>query len=212
MAPITDDKDSCPPKRLLAYDDPADPDYKGHVLSSGTFSKILAPGLRLGWVEGPEHILALLRESTLLWVGGSPNHYTSRVLAAALKMGLLTDHVKRVRTVYKKRAEAVCQVLKKNLPKGATFTEPQGGVFLWITFPEGSDTVAMMKWMAEKYRIFVLPGICASPGKQYGNCVRVSVSYFEEMVLTELVDTVCKAAGQFLTGQSASPASRLNND
>ncbi|KAL8574965.1 hypothetical protein ACOMHN_064497 [Nucella lapillus] len=190
--------DSCPPKRLLAYDDPADPEYKGHVLSSGTFSKILAPGLRLGWVEGPEHILSRLHGSFFMMSGGSPNHYASKVAASALKMGLQTQHLKYVRGVYKKRRDTVCKVLRENLPQGSTFLEPQGGFFVWVKFPEGTDVMELVSWTVKKYHIFYLPGICSSIEGKHGHCARLSFCFHSEEVLADLFTTLCKAAKEFL--------------
>ncbi|XP_025112377.1 uncharacterized protein LOC112575060 isoform X2 [Pomacea canaliculata] len=118
-------EDPFPPPRLLSYDCPADPDYKGHVLSIGTFSKILAPSLRLGWVEAPECILLHLNNSNLVWSGGSLNHYASKLAAAAMHLGLLPPHVHFLRQVYKSRCDAVCQILRDGLPDVVTFTQPQ---------------------------------------------------------------------------------------
>ncbi|XP_076454760.1 2-aminoadipate transaminase-like [Babylonia areolata] len=188
-----------PPPRLLTYDHPWDPEHRGHVLSNCTFSKLLAPGLRLGWVEGPDSILRHLHGSELLKVGGSLNHYTSRLISTALKLGLIDQHLKRVRMVYKRRMEAVCRVLRNNLPRGATFFEPQGGLFVWVVFPPGCDTEKMLKWTSDRHRLTFLPGISTSPGGRHGHCTRVSISFYPEHVLVDLVSKLCRAATEFFS-------------
>ncbi|XP_076454717.1 2-aminoadipate transaminase-like [Babylonia areolata] len=190
--------DSHPPPRLLSYDRPSDADYKGHTLSSGSFSKILAPGLRLGWLEGPVRILDRLHGSYLSWSGGSPNHYASRLAATALKLGLQSAHLQHVREIYKARRDVVCKILRDNLPKEASFLEPQGGFFVWVEFPEGTDTFEMVKWLMNKYSVFFLPGVCASVEGKHNNCARLSFCYLREKALVEAVTTVCKGAKEFL--------------
>ncbi|XP_070177062.1 uncharacterized HTH-type transcriptional regulator YisV-like isoform X2 [Littorina saxatilis] len=147
-----------PPARLLSYDKPSDQDYRGNVVSIATFSKILAPGLRVGWVEAPQRILSLLCGSYMLWSGGCLNHYASKLAGATLTLGLLAKHLCHIRQVYKKRNDAACAVLRDSLPEGATFRKPQGGFFVWIEFPEGTDTFKMMQWMINKYQVSFMPG------------------------------------------------------
>lgn len=187
-----------PPQRLLAYDNPSDADFRGHTISSGTFSKILAPGLRLGWVEAHDRILNLLYNSNMMWSGGSLNHYASKLAEAAIKLGLEEKHLTRVRNIYKKRMDAVCAALTECLPNGATFTKPQGGFFVWIEFPVSTDTFEMMKWTVDKYKVSFMPGICFSSQGKCGSCMRISIAYLEEEALVAAVRTLCQGAKEYL--------------
>ncbi|GFR92150.1 2-aminoadipate transaminase, partial [Elysia marginata] len=115
-----------PPARLLTFDKASDPDYgRSHVISVGTFSKFLAPGIRLGWLEASEKILSRLYTSGLAVAGGSFNHYMSRVVSVALKSGQITQHVDAVRQELKKRMDKLCDVLEKHLPNGCSFVKPE---------------------------------------------------------------------------------------
>lgn len=77
-----------PPMRLFAYDRRTDEAYKGNVISNGTFSKILAPGVRVGWLETPPRALRILHQSGVL-AGGAANNYTSGVIVSALELNLV---------------------------------------------------------------------------------------------------------------------------
>nr|KAG5712080.1 hypothetical protein BaRGS_020806 [Batillaria attramentaria] len=175
--------DGHPPPRLLSYDRRSDPDYKGHVVSSATFSKILAPGLRLGWVEAPERILTLLHGSNMAWSGGSLNHYASKLAGAILELGLQTQHLRLLRQIYKKRCDAVCEILRDNLPPGCKFEKPQGGFFIWIEFPEDVDTFKMVQFIAKEYKVSFFPG----------------VSFYQEDVLCKAMKTFCAGAKAFIS-------------
>lgn len=86
---LTYTANSAAPKRLFAYDRMTDAAYKGHVISNGTFSKLLSPGVRLGWMEMPPRCVRVFNVSGLLLSGGATNNYTSGVLATALELDLL---------------------------------------------------------------------------------------------------------------------------
>ncbi|KAK6196201.1 hypothetical protein SNE40_001471 [Patella caerulea] len=89
-----------PPKRLIAYDNPSDPNYYGSVVSNGTFSKILAPCFRLGWIEGPDAVVQRLVKSFVAYSGGSFNHFGSLVASSILKLNLLQPHIESLKKIY----------------------------------------------------------------------------------------------------------------
>ncbi|KAJ7365353.1 hypothetical protein OS493_005459 [Desmophyllum pertusum] len=130
--------DKPPPQRLFAFDDKSDADYKGNVISNASFSKFLAPGLRLGWMEVPERVRRLLKTSAYASSGGCFNHYISCIIAVALQEGLVKDHLLMVRKVFHSQLNALCNALDKYIPGPFTYQRPKGGYFLWVTFPQKS--------------------------------------------------------------------------
>jgi len=118
-----------PPKRLFAYDNRNDENYMGHVISNGSFSKILSPGVRVGWMECPSRCVKLFDESGIMRSGGAVNNYTSGVVASLIELGLARKHLEMCRDKYKGRMEVACKLLRENLPKSCDFLEPKGGFF-----------------------------------------------------------------------------------
>jgi len=114
-----------------------------HVVHLGSFSKIGAPGLRLGWLRAPE---ALLR--TLVIVKQAADLQTSTIDQAAAAIYLaatdLDAHVESLRTAYRARRDAMIAALPSATPPGATWTDPDGGMFVWVTLPGGVDTAVLL--------------------------------------------------------------------
>ena len=126
------------------------------VIYLGTFSKIVAPGLRLGWMvttpENSKKLAALKQSSDLL------SNQTSQIaLFKFLETGILPAHIERIKGLYKVKRDAMEEALKKHFPEGVTWTDAEGGMFVWATLPEGLDTMKMFpKAMAEK--VAYVPG------------------------------------------------------
>lgn len=85
------DSPASPPQRLFAYDRMDAAEYRGNVISNGTFSKILSPGIRVGWMEVPPNCRRLLNASGLLRSGGASNNYTSGIVTTLLQRNLAQD-------------------------------------------------------------------------------------------------------------------------
>ncbi|XP_033763028.1 uncharacterized protein YER152C-like [Pecten maximus] len=192
-------EEGSPPPRLLSYDVSDEPDYKGCVLSNGTFSKIFAPGLRLGWVEGRPEVVKLLWASSTAWSGGSFNHYTSRVISAALQSGLLCDHLSHLRRVYGERLNLLCEALPKYLPEGCHFKKPKGGFFIWVTLPDTVDGTALLSLSNSKHKVNFITGQSTSPTGSFKNCIRLSVSFCDTAQIDEGVRRLCIALKEYMS-------------
>lgn len=190
--------DKHPPPRLLTYDSQSDADYKGHVLSNCTFSKLLGPGLRLGWIEAPPRIMKCLEKSNTAWSGGAFNHYTSKLMATALKEEFMTEHLNKLRQEYKERMELVHNELKKHLPEGVTYNFPGGGFFIWLELPERIDSAELLKYALEKHQVNFIFGQSTSPTGSYKNCARLSISFCDKDKLQEGVKRFCNALKDML--------------
>lgn len=108
----------------------------GRVLRIGSFSKILAPGLRMGWLLGPPDLIARLVGSGLRAVGGGVNPFVANVLADYCRQGLLDVHILRLRALYRERRDAMLDALAADMPPGVSWTRPGGGFFVWLHLPE----------------------------------------------------------------------------
>ncbi|XP_021353530.1 uncharacterized protein LOC110450374 isoform X2 [Mizuhopecten yessoensis] len=180
------------PARLLAYDKSDDPNYIGCVLSNGTFSKIFAPGIRLGWMEGHKEMVDLLACCYTSYCTGSFNHYMSLVMSAAIQLGLMTTHLNRIRGVYKTRMGLMCDALQKYLPTGFTFNRPQGGFFIWVTMPETMDAKVLQKF-AKKFNVVYIDGESTSPTCSFRNCIRLTISFCDTDQIEEGTQRLAKA-------------------
>jgi 2-aminoadipate transaminase len=114
-------------------------DRKGIVLALGTFSKLIAPGLRIGWVCGdPDLITRMAR----LKSDGGTSPMTQRIILEFFRAGGLEPHLERARAAYALHRDTMVAALARELPE-ATLRIPHGGYYLWLTFPEGVDTSAL---------------------------------------------------------------------
>ena len=109
----------------------------GNVVSLGSFSKILAPGLRLGWIQAnPELMQRMLAQGALV-SGGNFNHFASHVVRQLMENGELATFVAHLRTSYAARADAMDTALRTHLGGVASWQKPLGGYFLWLRLPDG---------------------------------------------------------------------------
>lgn len=168
------------PQRLFAYDDPSDSDYKGNVITNGSFAKITAPGLRLGWWEAPKHILEKLMGSYAIQSGGGMSSQSSYILAEAMRHGDIDKHVQELRVIHKKRMDTIIDIVEKQLGEhGVTISHPAGGYFLWVKLPEHIPASFVLKHASERYNVTFVPGKMTSLSDQFDNYIRLSFAYYE---------------------------------
>ncbi len=165
----------------LAYEETKIPtlfflDEGKRVIRFGSFSKIIAPGLRLGWILGPENIIKRLIRSGLRSMGGGANPLSAIAMAAYCQKGLLEPHLVSLRRVYKERRDVLLAALESTMPAGVSWTKPAGGFFVWITLPQGLQSEDV-KRAAKDENIFFLSGdpfFAEQPSAQH---LRLSFSY-----------------------------------
>ena len=126
------------------------------VIRLGTFSKVLAPGLRLGYVVAPRDII-----SKLVQIKQATDLHTAMVtqmaVFEAVRTGFLKDHLPKVRALYKRQCGYMLDALQAHFPADARWTRPQGGMFIWVTLRPGIDTGALLQSAIARNVAFV-PG------------------------------------------------------
>lgn len=107
-----------------------------NVLRLGSFSKILGPGLRLGWLIAPATTIERVTSSGLFASGGGANPYAAFVTAVFCQNGWLEPHIDRLVSAYRHRRGVMLQALGHSMPQGVHWTQPDGGFFVWLTLPK----------------------------------------------------------------------------
>ena len=151
--------------RELWYDAPPPPALRSYSVSGastrvvrlGSFSKILAPGLRLGWMEADADLAPRAMDSGMLDSGGGVNHLTAHIVADYLRRGLLDAHVAGLRAAYRARRDRLMTALRRHLPSAYSFDAPGGGYFVWVRAPDGVDTTRLLT-RAEAAGVSYVPG------------------------------------------------------
>jgi 2-aminoadipate transaminase len=126
----------------------------GNVIYLSTFSKTLAPGLRLGWIVAPGEVIAKLVQLKQ----GADLHTSTFVQMVAYEVardGFLDEHVKTIRRIYRERRDVMLEALEQECPPEVTWTRPQGGLFLWVELPEGMDGHKLLEAALEENVAFV---------------------------------------------------------
>jgi len=139
----------------------------GNVIYLSTFSKTLAPGLRLGWIVAPPDVigkLTQLKQGTDLHT----STFTQFVAYEVARDGFLDKHVKLIRQIYRERRDVMLQSLEEFFPAEVTWTRPKGGLFLWVTLPQGLDMKAIFNSAIEQNVAFV-PGNSFYAHDAHGN-------------------------------------------
>jgi 2-aminoadipate transaminase len=149
--------------------------YSGNVIYLSTFSKLLAPGLRLAWVIAPEQVirkLVMTKQGADLHTA-SFNQYVAYEVA---KGGFLDEHVKVIRSVYRERRNVMLEMMEEMFPPEVHWTRPQGGMFLWGVLPEYMDSAEVLKVAIERKVAFV-PGTAFHATGGGENTMRLNFSY-----------------------------------
>ncbi len=130
--------------------------FSGNVIYLSTFSKTLAPGLRIAWVVAPVEVIHRLVQAKQ----GTDLHTGTFVQMAAYELahgGFLDKHVLHIRAVYGARRDTILAALQKHMPEGVRWTRPQGGLFIWVILPECLDAAALLSDAVEE-RVAFVPG------------------------------------------------------
>ncbi len=153
------------------------------VVRLGSFSKSLAPGLRVGWADAPIALREHLAGAGVLESGGCVSQFPAHVVAAVLESGAYDAHVSALRRAYAARRDALAAALREHLPAGCGFTVPAGGFFLWVTLPPGLCASELLP-VAERHDVAFAPGrrFCAD-GADQG--LRLAFSLYDEASLVE---------------------------
>ena len=167
-----------PPKPLIAFD------HGNRVISFGSFSKILAPGLRTGWIHAAPEIIARFSAAALTFSGGGFNHYSSALIREVIDLGLIEDHVSFLREEYSIRSEAMDQALKEYFGSDIGYTAPTGGYYFWITLPKGFDSDRLLV-SAERAGVSYRPGNAFSESGKFSRQIRLAYTLFEVEELRE---------------------------
>jgi DNA-binding transcriptional MocR family regulator len=152
---------------------------KGTVLSLGSFSKILAPAMRLGWIQTTPNLRQQLVGSGLISSGGSLNHISSHIVRHALELDLQEQHLQFLRRAYGKRAAAMNQALTRHLSDFARWQTPTGGYFFWLELNEKFDALTLRR-EAPRFKTGLQAGPVFSNQGRFGNCIRLSFAHYNE--------------------------------
>lgn len=165
-----------PPPVLCDYDVSG-----GNVLSMGSFAKILAPGMRLGWLQtspAGKKLLDKIYNCGQLDSSGAVNPVISGIVHTFIEEGHQDAHLAAVRAELTSRATVLGDALRANLPPGATFIQPSGGYFIWITLPPvpGLTGASLLDWSVANHQIRFHPGMRFGSGLE--GFIRLSFSYY----------------------------------
>ncbi|CAM3250085.1 PLP-dependent aminotransferase family protein [Corallococcus soli] len=178
---------------LLQYEPHTLPALRGledrWVYYVGSFSKVLAPALRVGWVVVPEAMvgrLATVKEASDI----DTTTFAQRVVLAFLESGGLPAHLERLRAGYRERRDTLLAALERHLaPRGARWTKPACGMFVWVEFPDTVDTTALLGRALEEVQVAFLPGqaFSVAGGRSAAHGLRLNFSHAEPAVIEEAV-------------------------
>jgi 2-aminoadipate transaminase len=147
---------------------------RGNVIYISTFSKTLAPGLRLAWIVAPADVI----QCCVMVKQGMDLHTSSLIQMTAyevLKNEFLESHIRLIRQVYGERRDIMLASLERYFPPGTRWTYPKGGLFLWVTLPEEIDTLNLMPKALEN-KVAYVPGTAFFPDGSGLNTFRLNFS------------------------------------
>ncbi len=165
-------------------------DEKGLVIFLGSFSKILVPGYRLGWVCASEEILSkynAMAQAASLQATTVGQMHTMKFL----ELNNLDEHVDKIRAVYKKRRDLMLRTMKEEFPDEVSFTHPSGGLFTWVVLPEYINATVMAKECIEE-KVAYVPGESFFPNGGNKNTFRMNYSCMPDDKIVEGVKRIAK--------------------
>jgi 2-aminoadipate transaminase len=170
--------------------------YSGNVIYLSTFSKTLAPGLRLAWVTAPVEVIRKLVQAKQ----GADLHtatFNQMVGYEAGKNNFIEKHVDKIREVYRQRRNIMLDSLEELMPPTVHWTKPQGGLFLWVTLPEGMDSTHLFQYAVEE-KVAYVPGASFYSCGGGENTMRLNFSYSKPELIVEGVTRLSRMLKRFI--------------
>jgi 2-aminoadipate transaminase len=166
--------------------------HKENTIYLSTFSKTLAPGIRLGWIVAPSKIISKLVQAKQ----GADLHtstFVQMVVNDICQRGFLRQHVKRIRDTYRERCAGMLSAMEKYFPEGVRWTRPQGGLFMWVILPEGTDCMELLQAAVEE-KVAFIPGTAFYPDGNSGhNTLRLTFATASPEMIEEGIRRLGKA-------------------
>lgn len=162
----------------------------------GSFSKIIAPGMRIGWICAKKDImdkLIVAKQASDLHT----NFFSQRVVYRYLVDNEIDFHIEKIRKLYKEQRDCMVHMIEKYFPKEIKYTKPQGGMFLWVTLPEGFSSLKLFD-IAIKDNVAFVPGDPFYVNEYDTNTLRLNYSNSNESVIEEGIKRLSKAINQLI--------------
>ncbi len=150
-------------------------DKENRTIYLGTFSKVLAPGLRVAWTVAPQELmnkLIITKQAADL----CSNTFGQYMAYEYLAQGLIDPHIEKIKAIYRVKRDTMLAALDKYFPPGATWTRPEGGMFIWATLPDNIDTGLMIERAIENKVAYVI-GAAFHADRSGKNCMRLNYTY-----------------------------------
>lgn len=166
------------------------PIYSGNVIYTSTFSKILAPGLRLAWVVAPTEVIKKLVQAKQ----GCDLHtatYTQYLAYEVARTPWMREHIQLIRKTYQERRDTMLKALGDYMPEGVHWTHPKGGLFLWVTLPDDVDTGDLFP-QAVAAKVAFVPGDSFHPLGGGKNTMRLNFSNSKPDLIVEGIKRLAK--------------------
>ena len=166
------------PKPMMNFD------YGEKVISFGSFSKILAPGLRTGWIHASKKVVDKFSDAALTFSGGGFNHYASALIKEVIDLGYLASNVLNLKEEYLSRAVQMDKSLSEHLSGVVSYSFPKGGYYFWLKFPEEFDSDVFLE-LAEANGVSYRPGNAFSESGKFSRYLRLTYTLFETNEIAE---------------------------
>ena len=153
------------------------------TLYCGSFSKTLAPGLRVGWVCGAADVI-----SQLVLMKQAADLHSATLNQMAINMvarSVFEDHTAKLRSTYSARRDTMLAALETHMPNGVSWTQPEGGMFIWLTLPKTLDGGALLRTALESQKVAFVPGQAFFADGSGANSLRLSFSLADDAQINE---------------------------
>jgi DNA-binding transcriptional MocR family regulator len=169
---------------------------KGVVFTIGTFSKIFAPGVRLGWVQAQPHLIHWLMNHPVLVSGGGLNPVMAAWIEPLLADGKIRDWLANLRQELLERYERMQRALQQKLPQIEVITQPKGGYYIWCRLPKSMDSAILQVLSLEKYKVNFRPGVNCNTSSDY---LRLCFAFHSADEIEEAISLLALAYEEYAT-------------
>ena len=167
----------------------------------GSFSKTLAPGLRVGWVCASRKVISRL----VLMKQASDLHSATlnQIAINHVARTVFDEQIEKIVSLYRSRRDLMLAALSEHMPEGVSWTRPEGGMFVWVTLPEGMDGAELLAASLKHENVAFVPGKAFFADGSGSNTLRLSFSCADERQIGEGIARFGRAVRRMIEGQAA---------